>query len=1820
MKKFTFYIVMIFCCIVNLTMAQNIGISPNGSTPHPSAGLDVNFADRGLLIPRVSLVNTTSASPVTEPAVSLLVYNTATTGNVTPGYYFWNGTAWSRLSGSLSGIGTANYLSKWTGSGTFGSSQVFDNGTNVGIGTATPGAKLEVAGRIWQTSTGGSILIGEGAGANEVFDEMDYLYCVSIGSFAGNNNNIGHYNIAIGLGALFSNIDGWSNTTVGSNSLWQSNGWENTAIGSGTLGNDLMGMKNTGIGSEANVGSGGLTNATAIGSNALVNANNSMVLGSISGINGATSSVNVGIGTTTPSARLDIIGNVKITDGTQGANRVLTSDANGLASWQIPSSLGWFLTGNAGSIAGTNFIGTTDNQSLDIRTNNIVRLRITANGGLETLYNGENVFLGEGAGGGGYQGGQYNTLVGYLAGNQNSIGNFNTANGSYALSANTQGAGNVAIGSRSLYSNTTGLFNTAQGMEAMYSNITGGYNTAVGLDAIFSNTTGFANTASGYGALFSNTTGNSNTASGSWTLSSNDEGNNNSAFGDGADVGSGNLTNATAIGSRSMVGASNSLVLGSIAGVNYALSSVNVGIGTTTPSARLDVVGSFKITDGSEGLDKVLTSDANGLASWQNSDMTQLASTASACYQLSGSAETGTNPLSIAVLNNYAYVVNETSNTLQIFDVSTLSSPSLVGSVGTGIHPRSVAVSGDYAYVVNNGSNSLQVFNVSTPSSPSLAGSISTDSEPMSVAVSGNFAYVVNFVSNSLQIFNISTPSSPSLAGSAVTGSAPNSVAVSGNYAYVVNYSGNSMQVFNVSTPSSPSQESIVGAGSFPTSVAVSGNYAYVVNFVSNTLLVFNVNTPSDPVLESSVGTGDNPASVTASGNYVYVANNGSHTMQIFNASAPSSPSLAGSLSTGLYPSSIAVSGNYAYVVNAVSNSLQIFENTCPQQNLIVENGNMVWVSPSWQNNNEDIYNANTGNVGIGETNPTAKLDVAGTVKITDGTQGVNKVLTSDVNGLASWQNSELTQLASNSSALVCYQTVGEINADNYPVSLAVSANYVFVVNEFANSMQVINVSNPSNPSLTSSIETEPNPLSIAISGNYAYVLGNSGSFQIFNISNPSSPSLAGSLIIGSNPLSFAVSGNYAYVVNYPSNSLQILDVSNPSNPSLAGSVGTGSYPISVAVAGNYAYVVNFLSSSLQIFNVSNPSNPSLASSVGTGSYPNSVAVSANYAYVTGGSNSLQIFDVSNPSSPSLAGSVSTDPSPASLAVSGNHAFVVSWDTYTLQIFNVSTPSNSNLVGSAGLEPGSFPVAVSGNYAYVASITYNSLQILQNTCPQTNIIIENGQIVSAMAPWQNSGANIYCNISGNVGIGTMTPGDRLDVMGGNIRTNQQMISTVATGTAPLSVSSTTLVSNLNADLLDGQHSSEFAPSSGSVNYIRNQTSTDQAAGFRINGNGIFNGGKIGIGTTNPAGNLQIDNTGDVTVALNADTDNNAGGEADNPRIELIQDGGGVVGALGLTGSNDALHVGDIQNAFYIVEEYNEGALQFGTNNQIKMTILPNGYVGIGTNAPKSPLHISVYTATTPFSSTSVTYNKHVPSSSQANLSGGLNSVNSLVSLIAEGDIICKGTLTIASAIYFSSDKRLKDISGISNSMQDLDILKKIQVTDYTMKDRVTWGFASYKKAIAQQVEEVYPQAVTQTTGYVPDIYEFASKVEKTDAGFMVTMNKSLNCKVGDKIRLELENKGTVEADVVNVLNEKQIEVVTETDISAGELFVYGLQVNDLRTVDYDAISMLNVSATQELAKQLKEAQDRIEELQNQNEELKAQIGEIREFLGMKADK
>lgn len=102
MKPLTFTTLLLVLCAIS-GFGQNIGFNDNGSDPNTSAMVDVYSTTKGMLIPRVSLDSTLLATPVTTPATSLLVYNTATVHDVTPGYYYWTGSLWNRLETSADG-------------------------------------------------------------------------------------------------------------------------------------------------------------------------------------------------------------------------------------------------------------------------------------------------------------------------------------------------------------------------------------------------------------------------------------------------------------------------------------------------------------------------------------------------------------------------------------------------------------------------------------------------------------------------------------------------------------------------------------------------------------------------------------------------------------------------------------------------------------------------------------------------------------------------------------------------------------------------------------------------------------------------------------------------------------------------------------------------------------------------------------------------------------------------------------------------------------------------------------------------------------------------------------------------------------------------------------------------------------------------------------------------------------------------------------------------------------------------------------------------------------------------------------------------------------------------------------------------------------------------------------------------------------------------------------------------------------------------------------------------------------------------------------
>lgn len=301
----------------------------------------------------------------------------------------------------------------------------------------------------------------------------------------------------------------------------------------------------------------------------------------------ASGSGNVGIGNSDPTSKLEVAGQIKITGGSPGNGKVLTSDANGLASWQ--------------TISGTGFVLPFDQTYNNSNTTAFIVRNNDGNAISGISLDGNGVL------------GQSSTnygVDGFSSSNVGISGRSQTGAGGRFISqsgpALVTAGGNVGLGTSSP---------TAQLEVAGQVKITGG---GPGNGKVLtSDANGLATwqTPSGGGGLTLPYSG-TYTIGGSFSPSVAFKVIETNAY----------VTFGAAISGEhqsvgiGVEGLSNSGVGGYFSSENgpaLIAETGNVGIGTTIPTSKLEVAGQVKITGGSPGNGKVLTSDASGLATWQ---------------------------------------------------------------------------------------------------------------------------------------------------------------------------------------------------------------------------------------------------------------------------------------------------------------------------------------------------------------------------------------------------------------------------------------------------------------------------------------------------------------------------------------------------------------------------------------------------------------------------------------------------------------------------------------------------------------------------------------------------------------------------------------------------------------------------------------------------------------------------------------------------------------------------------------------------------------------------------------------------------------------------------------------------------------------------------------------------------------------------------------------------------------------------------------------------------------------------------------------------
>ncbi len=251
-------ILFISLLVIHAAQPQSIAINTDGSQPNASAMLDIKNINKGVLIPRVSLVDETDVITIPAPAVSLLIFNNNAALPDGQGFYYWNGSKWNKLA-------TVNSL-KGTSWGINGNSNTNTNTDFIGTTDSKPlifKTNNILSGKIAYGDN--SVFFGQSSGINittglnnSFFGHNSGLATTTgsgnnfIGFNSGASNTTGGNNISLGRAAGKSNTTGSKNVWIGDEAGFsQSVADEAVAIGSGAMHENTIGLSNTAVGFEA---------------------------------------------------------------------------------------------------------------------------------------------------------------------------------------------------------------------------------------------------------------------------------------------------------------------------------------------------------------------------------------------------------------------------------------------------------------------------------------------------------------------------------------------------------------------------------------------------------------------------------------------------------------------------------------------------------------------------------------------------------------------------------------------------------------------------------------------------------------------------------------------------------------------------------------------------------------------------------------------------------------------------------------------------------------------------------------------------------------------------------------------------------------------------------------------------------------------------------------------------------------------------------------------------------------------------------------------------------------------------------------------------------------------------------------------------------------------------------------------------------------------------------------------------------------------------------------------------------------------------------
>ncbi len=531
----------------------------------------------------------------------------------------------------------------------------------------------------------------------------------------------------------------------------------------------------------------------------------------------------------------------------------------------------------------------------------------------------------------------------------------------------------------------------------------------------------------------------------------------------------------------------------------------------------------------------------------------------------------------VAISGHFAFVVGDNFMPviyrMLVIDVSDPTHPDIVGELDLPSVGFGVAVDGAHAYVAG-GSAGFLVVDISDPTNLEIVGIVETTDTVRGVFVSGNMAYLANGDAG-LLIVDISIPQSPVIVGSVPTPGHSIKVALSGNHCFIAGW-GVGLTIVDVSNPSSPNIVGSLVTGGAAVDVFVAGDFAYIATSAGKKVIIVDVSDLSNPLIVGKVAIFSHTNELEIRGDYAFLtAHNGG--FQIIDLGNRSHPPLLGSINPGLLRD-VDISGSHAFVVQdtfLLAVDISDFANPQVIDSIAVSAtaGNSCTIHGSMALVTRRYFNCGWG------PNIPGGLDI---IDISDpyNLQIIGSVDTPlDVRGVAAEGNYAYI-------ACIGYSVmpgpgslkVVDISDPENPwiagsveifetYDVAIMGNTAYVASGYLD-LVLVDVGNPSDPSIIETISTGIYPTSVVIENGLAYLAGDG--FSIVELQGMTGGTLLGYLPLPHSSFGLAVSEGRAYLG--ANNNFDVVDVGDPQNPFLIGSRVGGGYIRGVALSGGVVH------------------------------------------------------------------------------------------------------------------------------------------------------------------------------------------------------------------------------------------------------------------------------------------------------------------------------------------------------------------------------------------------------------------------------------------------------------------------------------------------------------------------------------------------------------------------------------------------------------------------------------------------------------------------